>query len=181
MAFAVPRWNDTVERIAMRRLLLALAVAFGMATPSIAEDAPAGGIVVDVPVKLDAARVVLNLDHPAFAGDEPVGFNYLRVFLERFAADGTKSEIVAIFHGPFGYVLLDDAKYNEVRHWTGGNPYKARVLAAIAAGVSVEECAQTMRDMGWTNADLIPGVRVNTGANVRIVDLVQDGFVQIQP
>ena len=55
------------------------------------------------------------------------------------------------------------------------------MLAAIAAGVSVEECAETMRDMGWTNADLIPGVRVNTGANVRIVDLVPDGFVRIQP
>lgn len=165
----------------MRRVALAIVLAFGMGTPSIAGDAPAGGIVVDVPVKLDTARVVLNLDHPVFAGDEPVGFDYLRVFLERFAADGTKSEIVAIFHGAFGYVLLDDAKYNEVRHWTGGNPYKAQVLAAIAAGVSVEECAQTMRDMGWTNADLIPGVRVNTGANLRIVDLVQDGFVQIQP
>jgi intracellular sulfur oxidation DsrE/DsrF family protein len=165
----------------MRRIALACAVTLAMAGFGTGGEARADGIVVDVPVKLDAARVVLNLDHAVFAGDEPVGFDYLRVFLDRFAADGTKSEIVAIFHGAFGYALLDDAKYNEVRHWTGGNPYKVQVLAAIAAGVSVEECAQTMRDMGWTNADLIPGVRVNTGANFRIIELVQDGFVQIQP
>jgi hypothetical protein len=38
-----------------------------------------------------------------------------------------------------------------------------------------------MRDMGWTNADLLPGTKVNTGANFRIVELVQEGFVQIQP
>ena len=41
--------------------------------------------------------------------------------------------------------------------------------------------AQTMRDKGWTNADLLPGAKVNSGANFRIVELVQEGFVQIQP
>lgn len=164
----------------MRRAALACAVMLGMAVPAAADSAP-DGIVIDVPVKLETAKVVFNLDRPAFAGDEPVGLNFIRVMRERFAADGTEAEIVAIFHGAFGYVLLDDAKYGEVRNWKGGNPYKAQVLAAIAAGVSVEECAQTMRDMGWTNADLIPGVKANTGANFRIIELVRDGFVQIQP
>jgi len=165
----------------MRRLALALAVALGMVTPSLAEEAPPDGIRVDIPVKLTSAKVVFNLDHRAFAGDEPVGFDFLRVMLDGFATEGTKWEVVAIFHGAAGYMLLDDAKYNEVRNWTGGNPYKAQIRAAMTAGVSIEECAQTMRDFGWTNADLIPGVRVNSGANFRIVELVQDGFVQIQP
>ncbi len=166
----------------MFRFVLAAALALGLSTGSaLAAEPAADGIVVDVPVALDTAKVVFNLDRPAFAGDEPVGLNFLRIMIERFAADDTEAEIVAIFHGAFGYALLDDAKYNEVRNWKGGNPYKAQILATIAAGVSVEECAQTMRDMGWTNADLIPGVRVNTGANFRIVELVRNGFVQIQP
>ncbi len=148
---------------------------------ALADEVPPEGIVVDVPVKLETAKVVLNLDHPAFAGDEPVGLEYMRVMLERFKADGTKSEIVAIFHSEAGYMLLDDARYDAVRNWTGGNPYKAQVLAMIAAGISIEECGQTMRDKGWTNADLIPGVKVNTGANFRIIELTQEGFVQIQP
>ena len=33
----------------------------------------------------------------------------------------------------------------------------------------------------WVNAALLPGVKVNTGANFRIVQLVQEGFVQLQP
>ena len=34
---------------------------------------------------------------------------------------------------------------------------------------------------GWVNAELIPGVKVNAGANFRIIELVQDGYMQIQP
>lgn len=34
---------------------------------------------------------------------------------------------------------------------------------------------------GAAGADLLPDVLVNSGANSRIVQLVQDGFVQIQP
>jgi hypothetical protein len=45
----------------------------------------------------------------------------------------------------------------------------------------MEECGKTMADNGWVNADMLPGVKVNTGANFRVVQLVQQGFVQIQP
>ena len=38
-----------------------------------------------------------------------------------------------------------------------------------------------MRVMGWSNADLVAGAKVNTGANFRIIELVQQGYVQIQP
>jgi hypothetical protein len=33
----------------------------------------------------------------------------------------------------------------------------------------------------WRNADLLLGVKVDTGAIIRIVQLVQQGYVQIQP
>ena len=50
-----------------------------------------------------------------------------------------------------------------------------------AAGVQVELCAETMRLNGWRNADILPGVKVNSGANFRLIELIQQGFVGIHP
>ena len=55
------------------------------------------------------------------------------------------------------------------------------IFALQQEGIQFEECAETARINGWVNADLLPGVKVNTGANLRIVQLVQDGYVQLQP
>jgi intracellular sulfur oxidation DsrE/DsrF family protein len=165
----------------MRSLVLVLVVLVAATARPVAAEAPSDGIVIDIPVRLAEARVVLNLDHPAFEGDQPTGLQFLKVLTARFREDGTKTDLVAIFHGAAGYMLLDDAAYDRVRNWQGGNPYKDEILALMKAGVAFEECGQTMKAAGWTNADLIPGARVNTGANFRIIELVQDGFVQIQP
>lgn len=165
----------------MRVLALVLMLVFAAQGRPLAGGAPGGGIAIDVPVVLAAAKVVLNLDHPVFEGDEPTGLQFLKVLTERFREDGTSAEIVAIFHGAAGYMLLDDAAYDRVRNWQGGNPYKDQILALMKAGVAFEECGQTMKGEGWTNDELIPGARVNTGANFRIIQLVQAGYVQIQP
>jgi len=165
----------------MRSLVLVLVVLVAATVRPLAAEAASDGIVIDIPVKLPEARVVLNLDHLAFEGDEPTGLQFLKVMTARFGEDGTNAELVAIFHGAAGYMLLDDAAYDRVRNWQGGNPYKEQILALMKAGVDFEECGETMRVKGWTNADLIPGVKVNTGANFRIIQLVQDGYVQIQP
>lgn len=141
----------------------------------------AQGIRIDVPVVLKEAKVVFNLDHMAFEGDEPTGLQFLRVMIPTLKRDGTRTRIVAIFHGSAGYMLLDDAAYDRARNWRGGNPYKEQIAALVREGVEVEECAETMRLRGWSNADLLPNVKVNTGANFRIVQLVQEGFVELQP
>ncbi len=138
-------------------------------------------IRIDVPVVLKEARIVFNLDHLVFEGDEPTGLQFLKIMVPRFKQDGTKAEIIAIFHGNAGFMLLGDATYNKVRNWQGGNPYKTQIASLIQQGVQIEECAETMRLKGWSNADLLPNVKVNAGANFRIVQLVQNGFVQIQP
>lgn len=143
--------------------------------------APDAALQIDVPVVLQNADIVLNMDHLAFAGDEPIGLKYLRVMTERFRADGTKARLVAIFHGAMGYMLLNDAAYDRVRGWRRGNPYRDEIAALASEGVAFEECGQTMADNHWHNADLLPGVKVNTAANFRIVQLVQQGFVQIEP
>ena len=136
---------------------------------------------IDVPVVLKDAKVVFNLDHAVFQGDEPVGLDFLRLMVDRFHSQGTNAQIVAVFHGAAGYMLLDDAAYDRVRNWQHGNPYKDQIAALLRDGVQIEECAETMKVNHWRNEDLLPGAKVNTGANFRIVQLVQEGFVQLQP
>jgi intracellular sulfur oxidation DsrE/DsrF family protein len=167
------------------RLAIGLTVAaFGLlfAAPVLAAGPPdSNGLVITVPVKLKEAKVVFNLDHLAFEGDEPTGLQFLRVMTRRFESDGTKAEIVAIFHGAAGYMALDDATYDRVRNWRQGNPYKHQIETLMHEGVDVEICGETMAANHWINADLLPGMKVNTGANFRIIQLVQEGFVQLQP
>ena len=163
----------------MARLLAGMVMLLGLlqAVPSAAQT----GLTIDIPVVLKQAKVVFNMDHPAFEGDHPTGMNFMRLMTERFEQDKTQSEIIAIFHGEIGYMLLSDAAYNKVRETNAGNPYKGMIAALQARGVRMEECGQTAHTHGWVNADFLPGVKVNAAANLRIVELVQQGFIQIQP
>lgn len=168
----------------MRLMFGLAAIAFGLLFPApvpAAGPSASSGLIITVPVRLKEAKVVLNLEHMAFEGDEPTGLQFLRIMVKRFAIDGTKARIVAIFHGDAGYMVLDDAAYDGVRNWGQGNPYKDQIEKLIGEGVEVEECGATMAANHWTNSELLPGTKVNTGANFRIIQLVQEGFVQIQP
>ena len=161
----------------MRRWLASAALALSV----LAQPVAAQEIRIDVPVALKHAKVVFNLDHFAFEGDQPTGLQFMKILHEYFKREGTQVRMVAIFHGAAGYMLLNDATYGRVRNWSAGNPYKAQIADLMKAGVEIEECAETMRLNRWGNADLLPGVKVTTGANMRIIQLVQDGFVQLQP
>jgi intracellular sulfur oxidation DsrE/DsrF family protein len=140
-----------------------------------------GVLTVTRPVVLSEAKVVLNLDHQAFEGDNPTGLNFLSQMVRDFRASGTKSSIVAIAHGDLGYVLLDDARYNQVRRTDRGNPFKEIIASLQRQGVRFEECAVTARANGWVNSDFLPGVAIVTAANLRILQLVGQNYVQIQP
>ena len=156
-------------------------MAFGALPALAAEGGRSDALHIDIPVELSRANVVFNMDHPAFEGDNPTGMNYMHLMVERFAQAKTQSDLIAIFHGEIGYMLLDDARYNAVRHTNRGNPYKGMIAQLQAKGVRFEECGQTAHGNGWVNADFLPGVKVNAAANLRIVQLVQQGYIQIQP
>jgi intracellular sulfur oxidation DsrE/DsrF family protein len=132
-------------------------------------------------VKLEVANVVFNMDHRAFQGDYPVGLKYMSLLSQRIKEMGAKGQIVAVFHGEAAYMTLNDAAYNASRKVSTGNPLRKIVADLLAAGVQIEECAVSMRNNNWNNEDLLPGVKVNSGAVGRIVQLVQQGYVQIQP
>ncbi len=140
-----------------------------------------GSIRIDIPVALERADVVFNMDHLAFVGDMPVGMNYMRLLSARFREMNTKGEIIAIFHGDAAYMTLNDSAYNSYRKVNTGNPYKVLIAGLLGSGVQIEECAVSMKNHQWGNEDLLPGIKVNSGAVGRLVQLVQKGFVQIEP
>lgn len=147
-----------------------------------AEDAAAPlPLQIDIPVELKEAKVVFNMDHPAFAGDASIGLTYMKLMTQNFDRTKTKWTIKAVFHGAMGYMLLNDAAYNKARKSNKGNPFKEAIADLQKTGIELEECGQTARNNNWTNADLLPSIKVNAGANLRITQLVQEGYVQLQP
>jgi intracellular sulfur oxidation DsrE/DsrF family protein len=138
-------------------------------------------IHIDVPIKLEKANVVFNMDHLAFAGDVPIGIKYMDLLAKRFTEMNTKGQIIGIFHGEAAYMTLSDKAYNVYRHVNTGNPYKALIAGLIRQGIQIEECAVSMKAHNWGNPDLLEGVKVDTGAIGRLIQLVQEGYVQIQP
>ena len=138
-------------------------------------------IQIDVPVKLHSAKVVFNLDHLAFQADLPIGMKYMGLLSDRFKEQAAKSIIVGVFHGDAGYMTLNDAAYNAARKVDSGNPYRGILAKLLEKGVQLEECAVTMKANNWSNKDLLPGVKVNTGAVIRLIQLNQEGYSEIHP
>jgi intracellular sulfur oxidation DsrE/DsrF family protein len=141
----------------------------------------AGEIHIDIPVVLEKVNVVFNMDHLAFDGDMPVGIKYMHLLAERLKEINIKGEIIGIFHGEAAYMTLNDKGYNTYRKVRTGNPYKELLAMLIGQGVQIEECAVSMKAHEWSNQDLLPGVKVNTGAVGRLIQLMQKGYAQIQP
>ena len=165
------------------KALVAAVLAFSCLTaPALAADPVAlAPLTIDVPVVLKDAKIVFNMSQLAFVGEQSVGLTHMKLLVQRFKADQTRSEIVAVFHGQAGFMMLDDAAYNKVRRTERGNPYKLLIAELQKEGVQFEECGQTAKTNNWINADFLPGVKVNAGANLRLVELVQSGFTQLQP
>jgi intracellular sulfur oxidation DsrE/DsrF family protein len=138
-------------------------------------------IHVDIPVTLKQANVVFNISHADFVGDKPAGIKYMDLLAGRFKETGVKGKIIGIFHGTAAYLTLNDKAYGAYRLVETGNPYKNLFTSLMEQGVQIEECAVSMKTNGWGNQDLLPGVKVNAGAVGRLIQLVQEGYIQIQP
>jgi len=169
------------NRLMKNMVWILLFVCFGSARILLAQDKPDRMIHVDIPVVLKNANVIFNMDHLAFAGDLPVGINYMHLLANRFKELGTKGQIIGVFHGDAAYMTLNDKAYNAYRNVSTGNPYKGLIAELIKQGVQIEECAVSMKSHRWVNEDLLPGVKVNTGAVGRLIQLTQEGYVQLQP
>jgi intracellular sulfur oxidation DsrE/DsrF family protein len=134
---------------------------------------------IDIPVKLPDVKMVFSIGALAIEGDLPASIFHLQLIENDIADWNAKSEVIAVFHTNAGHVTLHDSAYNADRNIATGNPYKELISELQKRAVQVELCGATAKVHNWGNADLLPGIKVNTDAMARTTQLVQQGFVKI--
>jgi intracellular sulfur oxidation DsrE/DsrF family protein len=134
---------------------------------------------IDIPVKLAEVKVAFSVAALAFEGDLPASIFHLQLIQKDVADWNAKARIIAVFHTNAGHVTLNDEAYNAQRMIATGNPYKELVADLMKHGVQIELCGATAKIHKWGNADVLPGIKVNTDAMARMTQLVQEGFVKI--
>ena len=134
---------------------------------------------IDIPVTLAALRVAFSVPALTFEGDLPASIFHLQLLkrdAEEWKAD---AEIIAVFHTNAGHVTLNDQAYDAERNVATGNPYGVLVAELQRRGVQIELCGATAAIHKWRNADVLPGVKINTDAMARMTQLVQEGFTPL--
>lgn len=134
---------------------------------------------IDIPVKLAEVKEVYSIGALVFEGDLPASLFHLQLIENDISDWNAKSQVIAVFHTNAGHATLHDSAYNAERNVATGNPYKELVADLMKRGVRVELCGATAKVHKWGNADLLPGIKVNTDAMARTTQLVQEGFVKI--
>jgi intracellular sulfur oxidation DsrE/DsrF family protein len=130
-------------------------------------------------VKLAEVKVAFSIGALMFEGDLPASIFHLQLIERDIASWMAKAQVFAVFHTNAGHVTLNDDAYNAERNIATGNPYKGLVADLMRRGVQIELCGATAKIHNWGNAELLPGVKVNTDAMARTTQLVQQGFVKI--
>jgi intracellular sulfur oxidation DsrE/DsrF family protein len=169
--------------------VLALAgsiVGFGPIYPRDRADAQSGqALHIDVPVKLEKAKVVFDVGHLVPNGDIPFFLGDMETLATDLSKSNVKGEVIAVFHGDAAYVVLNDDAYDANRNVkTGhpvhtGNPFQKLISGLMSQGIQIELCGATAVANHWVNKDLLPGVKVNTDAMARVTELEQQGFTMI--
>jgi len=134
---------------------------------------------INIPVQLAEVKVAFSIAALAFEGDLPASIFHLQLITTDVANWNAKAQVIAVFHTNAGHVTLHDDAYNAERMIATGNPYKELVADLMKRGVQVELCGATAAVHKWGNADLLPGIQVNTDAMARMSQLAQEGFVEI--
>ena len=76
-------------------------------------------------------------------------------------------------------MVLNDTTYNSNRHVQTGDPFGSLITGLLKQGVQIELCGATAAGNHWGDADLLPGVKVDTNAMVRVTQLEQEGYTLI--
>jgi intracellular sulfur oxidation DsrE/DsrF family protein len=134
---------------------------------------------VDVPTTLNKANVVVDLGHLVFNGDSTFALGDINLLATDLREWNAKGRVVVIFHGDAAYLVLNDETYNQNRHVSSGNRYKELLNGLMQKGVQLELCGATAKGNHWGNANLLPGIKVNTNAMVRLTELEQQGYTLI--
>ena len=134
---------------------------------------------VDVPTKLDKANVVVDMGHLVLNGDVPFALGDINLLASDMHDWNTQGQVIMIFHGDAAFLVLNDETYNQNRHASTGNRFKEALNGLMQKGVQLELCGATAKANHWGNHNLLPGVKVNLNAMVRLTQLEQQGYTLI--
>jgi intracellular sulfur oxidation DsrE/DsrF family protein len=177
----MPKWRSLAVLLAA-----GFFISFGATYSGDRADAQGNqALHIDIPVKLEKVNVVFDIGHLVLNGDMPFFIGNMDLLASDLSHWNVKGEIIAVFHGDAAYLLLNDDSYDANRRvQTGhpvktGNPYRKLIAGLMEQGVQIELCGATAAANHWINKDLLPGVKVNTNAMVRVTQLEQKGFTLI--
>ena len=140
---------------------------------------PESPLHIDIPVKLDKANVVVDVGKLIEVGDMPFLFGDMHFLANDLKQANVHGQIITIYHGETAFLILNDQTYNANRHVQTGNPYAKIIADLMQQGVQFELCGATAAANHWGNADLLPGVKINTDAMARVTQLEQEGYTLI--
>jgi len=161
-------------------LFVASCLTVGVAFAKIgAASAQEQALHIDIPTKLEKANVVVDMGHLVFNGDAPFALGDINLLATDMRDWNTKGQVIVIFHGDAAYLVLNDETYNQNRHASTGNRYKELLNGLMQKGVQLELCGATAKANHWVNANLLPGIKVNVNAMVRLTQLEQEGYTLI--
>jgi intracellular sulfur oxidation DsrE/DsrF family protein len=149
--------------------------------------APARTVSPAPEVKADVSAKVQNWRTVVYANRRPTGdmvfyglADWRDATLAANEAGATEVRMVFVFDGPALPMVLNDAAYDRVLGTNGGNPWKSLVADLQKGGASVESCGTRMKELGVGNADLLPGVKVDSDGWTRVLELQSKGFSLFQ-
>lgn len=136
-------------------------------------------IPVDVPVDLAQANVVFNIMDRG-----PIPARQNSIFLAQTldgVLDGRKTPhtIIAVLHSAAAALACNDKTFNRLTGTKQGNPYKGVIATLQASGIQTEICVKSMEFQKIKKSELLPGIKVNAGALLRVIELTQKGYTQL--
>ncbi|MBX7131633.1 MAG: DsrE family protein [Fimbriimonadaceae bacterium] len=140
---------------------------------------PQSQIKIDIPVDLAEANVVFNImDRGPLPGRQESLF-LCATMTGVLASKNVPRKVIAVFHSAAAALACNDQAFNRLTGTRVGNPYTKRIAELQAAGVQTEICVKSMEFQNIKNSELLPGIKVNGGALLRIVELTQKGYTQL--
>jgi len=134
------------------------------------------------PARKDVA-VVCRIDKDEWKANLGAGLSMVRELAQVYRSPAGAPERVrlsAVVHGEAAYWLLKDESYPRVVAGATGNPNRELVEELQSLGVSVELCGATMTERGWTDADILAGVKIVPNAYARMVELELEGYAYVR-
>jgi intracellular sulfur oxidation DsrE/DsrF family protein len=164
------------------RIICALGCALGLLGPLDALAAPLERpmLMVDPHARYRAAY---DIHSGETAAGVSKGLYYVRGLVEAYRKQGVapgQLDLHLVLHGEAAKYLLTDAAYQmAVNDLFAANLNAGITHDLLNLGVKVEICHSTMKSMGWTADDVLPGVTIVHDGYTRLIQLQNKGYAYI--